>query len=65
MAAHTVSDDHDVIDFLGPLGDVAHGEAAEQRLVRARHLRDAELVLVVLAQEPDVRERADVDLHER
>ena len=65
VAAHAVGDDHDVIDFLRPFGHVAGRQAAEQRLVHPRYLRDEELILVVVPQEPCMRERADVDLHER
>ena len=65
MAAHAISDDHDVVHFLCPFGHVASRQAGAQRLVHSRHPGHAELILVVLTQETGMRERADVDLHER
>ena len=65
VTAHPVRDDHQVIDLFDPFGHVAARQAREHRLERARHLRHEELVLVVLAKVPCVRQGAHIDADQR
>ena len=65
VTAHPVGDDQHVVDLFDPFGHLAGREARERRLERARHLRHEELVLVVLAKVPCVRQGAHIDADQR
>jgi len=65
VAAHAVSNDHHVVDFLSACRHISRGEARDERFQRAAEPRYEEVVLVVRAAVTGVRPRADIDPDER